>query len=176
MNDQPIALTTVVQQMIAYHYARMRQLWTSIDALTDEQFIHDDPYSTGSIRNHLVHNYSTDRRWLARVFDQPVPDRLEAVDYSDRASVRALFDILESEVLRQVGTLTVDQLQQTVKYDIKRQHSGRELVIENTRWQILLHVVNHGTDHRAQILRLLYGFGVPTFEQDYILWLWDQAE
>ncbi|MBK7915376.1 MAG: hypothetical protein IPJ94_03790 [Chloroflexi bacterium] len=27
-------------------------------------------------------------------------------------------------------------------------------------WQVLLHVANHGTDHRAQLLRLLNDLGV----------------
>ena len=43
-------------------------------------------------------------------------------------------------------------------------------------WQILLHVVNHATDHRAQTLRLLDQLGAPTFEQDFMLYLyaWDR--
>jgi uncharacterized damage-inducible protein DinB len=34
------------------------------------------------------------------------------------------------------------------------------------------HVVNHGTDHRAQVLRILYELGAPTFEQDIMEYLW----
>jgi uncharacterized damage-inducible protein DinB len=40
-------------------------------------------------------------------------------------------------------------------------------------WQVLLHVVNHGTDHRAQILRLLNDLGVKTGHQDYIFYVYD---
>ena len=40
-------------------------------------------------------------------------------------------------------------------------------------WQVLLHVVNHGTDHRAQILRLLNDLGVKTESQDYIFYVYD---
>ncbi|MBK6794482.1 MAG: hypothetical protein IPG80_18510 [Anaerolineales bacterium] len=35
-------------------------------------------------------------------------------------------------------------------------------------WQVLLHVVNHATDHRAQLLRALHDLGVDTKSQDYI--------
>ena len=35
-------------------------------------------------------------------------------------------------------------------------------------WQVLLQVVNHGTDHRAQILRALSDLGVETRSQDYV--------
>jgi len=40
-------------------------------------------------------------------------------------------------------------------------------------WQVLLDVVNHGTDHRAQILRLLNDLGVETTSQDYIFYVYD---
>jgi uncharacterized damage-inducible protein DinB len=40
-------------------------------------------------------------------------------------------------------------------------------------WQVLLHVVNHGTDHRAQLLRLLNDLGVETTSQDYVFYMYD---
>jgi uncharacterized damage-inducible protein DinB len=40
-------------------------------------------------------------------------------------------------------------------------------------WQVLLHVVNHGTDHRAQTLRLLNDLGIKTVSQDYIFYAYD---
>lgn len=40
-------------------------------------------------------------------------------------------------------------------------------------WQVLLHVVNHGTDHRAQILRLINDLRVRTAPQDYVFYVYD---
>ena len=40
-------------------------------------------------------------------------------------------------------------------------------------WQVLLHVANHGTDHRAQLLRSLNDLGVRTESQDYIFFAYD---
>jgi uncharacterized damage-inducible protein DinB len=40
-------------------------------------------------------------------------------------------------------------------------------------WQVLLHVANHGTDHRAQLLRFLKDLGVETTSQDYIFYVYD---
>jgi uncharacterized damage-inducible protein DinB len=38
-------------------------------------------------------------------------------------------------------------------------------------WQVLLHVANHGTDHRAQLLRQLHDLGIETTSQDYIFYI-----
>ena len=40
-------------------------------------------------------------------------------------------------------------------------------------WQVLVHVVNHGTDHRAQLLRTLNDLGVKTVSQDYVFYVYD---
>jgi uncharacterized damage-inducible protein DinB len=40
-------------------------------------------------------------------------------------------------------------------------------------WQVLIHVINHGTDHRAQILRILHDLGVKTTSQDYVFYVYD---
>jgi uncharacterized damage-inducible protein DinB len=52
---------------------------------------------------------------------------------------------------------------------IKEPEEDQDLCV----WQVLLHVVNHGTDHRAQLLRLLNDLGVETSSQDYIFYVYD---
>jgi uncharacterized damage-inducible protein DinB len=42
--------------------------------------------------------------------------------------------------------------------------------------RVLLHVGNHGTDHRAQTLRLLNDLGVKTVSQDYIFYVYDHPQ
>ena len=52
---------------------------------------------------------------------------------------------------------------------IEEPEEDKDLIV----WQVLLHVANHGTDHRAQILRLLNDLGVKTTSQDYIFYVYD---
>ncbi|HBY98528.1 MAG TPA: hypothetical protein DEP84_32055 [Chloroflexi bacterium] len=40
-------------------------------------------------------------------------------------------------------------------------------------WQVLLHVANHSTDHRAQLLQLLNDLGAKTPSQDYIFYVYE---
>jgi hypothetical protein len=37
-------------------------------------------------------------------------------------------------------------------------------------------MINHGTDHRATVLQKLHDLGAPTFDQDLIIWLWEQEK
>ncbi len=43
------------------------------------------------------------------------------------------------------------------------------------RWRIIAHVINYGTDHRAQMLALLWQLGAPTVEQDFPIYFWSNA-
>ena len=47
---------------------------------------------------------------------------------------------------------------------IKEPEEDKDLIV----WQVLLHVANHGTDHRAKLIRVLNDLGIKTTSQDYI--------
>ena len=51
---------------------------------------------------------------------------------------------------------------------IEEPEEDRDLIV----WQVLLHVANHATDHRAQLLRVLHDLGVETTYQDYIFYVY----
>lgn len=82
--------------------------------------------------------------------------------------MRGRWDAIEDDIRAYVYTLDEAANERVVEYDIP--HRGG--VKHSAVWQILAHVVNHGTDHRAQVLRLLHDFGAPTFEQDFMNYLW----
>ncbi len=159
----------LIQELYAYNYAAHRRLWDSIRQLTDAQFIEEVPYSIGSVRNHMVHLNSVDERWIARVKGGELPPRTYPTDYTTIAEVYAKYEAVEADILATIANLTPADLRRELAYDVRRHDTPRR----NTVAQILVHVVNHGTDHRAQILPILHRLGVPTFEQDYMLYLWD---
>ncbi len=160
-----------LRRLFAYHFTLHRRLWECIDHLTDEQFVAPVNYSIGSVRNHMVHLASVEQRWLARVAGTPLPDRLDHNDYPTRAAARAKWDEVEAHFKAFLNGLTDADLHRPVTFPISR----RAEPVTNAVWEILLHVVNHGTDHRAQVLPILHRAGAPTLEQDFMLYLWDQA-
>lgn len=150
----------VVRAMLDYNYTQHRRVWDSINALADEQFTQHVPYSHGSIRDHMVHLAATDSRWLRGLQGQPDARsfRLNPDDYPTRDSVRALCDGAAADVMAYINTLD----EAAALY----QPPGMPMTV----WQTLLHLANHGTDHRAQVLRALHDFGAPTFDQDLVFY------
>ncbi|MBI5670061.1 MAG: DinB family protein [Chloroflexi bacterium] len=146
----------VVCAMMDYNYTLHRRVWDSINTLTEEQFVQHVPYSHGSIRDHMVHLAATDTRWLRGLQGQPDARsfRLNPDDYPNRATTRSLCESVADEVMAYVNTLDEVAVQ------------CRPQGLPMTVWQTLLHLANHGTDHRSQVLRALHDFGAPTFDQD----------
>ncbi len=148
----------VIRTMIDYNYAAHRRLWVSIMALDDAQFTAAVPYSHGSIRDQVIHLCSVDASWLRGLREDPDARgfRYDPASYPTRESARALFESTATEVIAYVATLD----------DGKLQVKGKGMPV--AVWQVLLHIVNHGTDHRAQILRAVHDLGGPTFGQDLL--------
>lgn len=161
--------TDYIRTIFEYNAWAHRQVWDCIMQLSEDQFVQDLDYSIGSIRNQVVHVMSVDRRWFARVAGTEASPRLNAEDFPTRAAVRAQWDEIEAQNRAIVLSLNDEALDRIITYDLP--HRGG--LKNDTVWQIIAHVVNHGTDHRAQILAMLHHLGAPTIEQDMMGYLWD---
>lgn len=152
----------LIKTFTAYHLEMIDRVWDSIGHITEEQFHADDPYSRGSIRNLMVHLANTDSNWLAGLKNIPEsedPPRRKYEDFPDRTRAREFWNQTAKELADYVDTLSLAELNEN------------PVDIPHPRWQILLHVINHGTDHCSTVLQRLHELGAPTFEQDFIYWL-----
>lgn len=161
-----------IQTMFDYHFGRQREVWASIMTLSDEQFVQEIPYSWGSVRNHMVHLVDDDAHWIAFVEGRDRPLVLRPEGLATRAAVRRKYDAIEAYVLNFVQHLDESALQREYTWNPPLAPGPQRI----TAWQILLHMVNHGTDHRAQILRALHDLGAPTFDQDLMSYLWQTGK
>ncbi len=145
-----------------YHYRRFRKIWDSIMSLSEAQFVQNIPYSIGSLRNHMVHVIDDDLGWISLLEGQDRPQQLHPEDFLTRADVRAKYDTVETYVLNFIHAIDETMLHQEFVWNAPMTSTPQRVI----GWQVLLHVVNHGTDHRAQVLRVLHDLGAPTFDQD----------
>jgi uncharacterized damage-inducible protein DinB len=150
-----------------YHFHENRKLWDSyITSLSHEQFTHTLNYSHGSVRDQIVHIISADDTWFSQLRNIPDSTSFPPVSSDDRDLIRAQADKVEQMMRDYLRDLRDDMLVTKPFPDHEEDH-----VL--TLWQVLLHVVNHGTDHRAQLLRQLNDMGVKTEYQDYIFYTYD---
>jgi len=94
---------------------------------------------------------------------EPIP----ASDIDDRDIIRAYWDDVEQKI----RVYLVEDLYDDMLFSkpITEPDEDKDLIA----WQVLIHVANHATDHRAQLLRVLHDLGVETKSQDYIFYIFD---
>lgn len=146
----------MLNALFGFNQVMNERLWAIImEHLTDEQFAQPDDYSHGSIRNQLVHIANAQYNWLRGLLNVPDLPELDADDYSTREAARIVCQQADQVILNHVRDLSAA--------DLERIPGGWDQPV----WAGLLQTSHHGTDHRAQILRTLYDFGAPTFEQNF---------
>ena len=143
-----------------YNYWAHRKLWDCIQTITDDDFVKPVPYSIGSVHSQVVHVMWAEEVWYERVHGGIRPT-FTAQDYPTRASIRHKWDQIEANWRVYLGNLTETELNRQIDVTPITGASYSLSVLE-----MLLHAVNHGTNHRAQILQIIHGYGGETFEQD----------
>ena len=152
----------LIRDFFEYHFTINRKIWDEcITKLTSEQLLQDVDYGVGSIRNQVVHMMSVDDAWFHDVIGKEFVAHMDPEDYPTQAIIRERWDEVEQKMRSALATLDDELLTQPFP--------GSDG--EFTYAQALLHVVNHGTDHRAQLLKMLNEHGIATFPQDYIFYI-----
>lgn len=107
-----MASLEMIRTFIEYHLAITGRVWDSIDRITEDQFVSDDAYSRGSIRNLMVHLANTDRNLLNGL--KNLPDIREEArkyeDFLDRASARTYWDAVAKDLAEYVNSLSEAEL------------------------------------------------------------------
>jgi uncharacterized damage-inducible protein DinB len=155
-----------IRQLYEYHFSENHKIWdTCISILSPAQFTQQVDYSHGSIRNQIVHLINVDNGWFCELRRVEFPEEYPPADIDDRQAIRSHWD----RVIENMRDY-LSQLRDEMLFD-------KPILLEEDKdliaWQVLLHVVNHGTDHRAQMLRILHDFGVKTASQDYIFYVYE---
>jgi uncharacterized damage-inducible protein DinB len=152
-----------------YDFAENRKIWDSAAAqLSYAQFTQHVGYSHGSVREQIVHLMVVDDAWFSELRGVAPAEPPPPADGDDRAALRARWDEIEQGMRGYLAGLRDEMLFTT---PITEPEEDKDLIV----WQVLLHVANHGTDHRAQLLRQLSDLGVKTTSQDYIFYAYGDS-
>ncbi len=143
-----------LRSLIEYNYWANARIWRAMLQVTPEQFVAKNTSSYGSLRGTLVHTLFAETLWRRRLQgEHPTADSLPRE--ADFATPQALYAAwLEDEKAMRAfaAGLTDEFVQAAVHY--KTTHNEP---FANLAWNILAHVVNHGTQHRAEAAAMLKG-------------------
>lgn len=126
--------------------------------------------SFGSLRGTLVHLVSTDWMWRQRVQDGTSPSRhIPEADLPTMQEISAFWQQEESLWKTYLAAMPADELYRMVRYT-----NTKGVQYENPLWEILLHLVNHGTQTRSEAAVALSQLGFSPGDLDFILYLRQQ--
>ena len=137
------------------------------EQVSPEQLTAPNALGWGDLRGMLTHTLNAEVGWFNFLFERGEGDPLKPEDFADVAALRAGCHA-QNEITRQCLDTLADA-------DLTRIHSrergGRRY--DFVLWQALVHVVNHGTQHRSECAALLTGLGHSPGDMDLTLFLND---
>lgn len=148
-----------------YNYWANRRILRAAEGLTTEQFVAPHDLSWGSIRDVLVHTMGAEWIWRMRCQEHRSPSSLlDPQEFPTLAALQARWTEEEAAMRTYLASLDEAALSQPLAYVST---AGRPF--SGTLWHILMHVVNHGTQHRAEVAHVLTQLGRSPGDIDMIL-------
>jgi uncharacterized damage-inducible protein DinB len=138
----------LLKTQLDYTYWASDRLLDAARPLNEDELTRDLDSSFGGVMGTLVHIFQADRIWLSRVSGAPryalgEPDETWTIDSLQSAWVDVHLGWIDW-----VGG--VSDVSQVLDY-VNLAGKANQL----TLWQVVFHVVNHGTYHRGQITTML---------------------
>ena len=143
-----------LNNLVDYNYWARDRVLDAVSALTLEQFTCDLGNSFSSVRDTVAHICDAEYIWVTRWRGgQPIGFQ-KAERIADVASARAEWMNLEAGVREFVRELGPAGVERVIEYK-----DFRVAIRSNAFWEMLQHVVNHGSYHRGQITTMLRQLG-----------------
>jgi uncharacterized damage-inducible protein DinB len=144
-----------------------RRILDAAEGLSPEQFTAPAGLDYGSLRGTLVHILSAETTWRKRCQEGISPSSPLVEDaFPTLAILRGRWMEAERAMAAFLASLTDEDLQRIIHY-----RTTKGAPYENPLWQLLLHVVNHGTQHRAEAAITLTQHGCSPGDVDLIVFL-----
>lgn len=140
--------------LLDFHYWARTRILAAVELLTPEQYTRDLKSSFPSVRDTLVHLLSAEQNWYLRWQGVTPTGMLDPTGFPDVASLRAAWDAHEEKMRRFVEDLGEAGVHRVLDY---RTLNGT--ASSSAMWEMVQHVVNHGTYHRGQITTMLRQLG-----------------
>jgi uncharacterized damage-inducible protein DinB len=153
-----------------YNYWANRRILARAEQLTPAQLAEHAPYMWDSILRTMAHVLGAEWIWRQRVQEGISPTAILDRDaFGTLAQLRQRWDEEDAAMRAYLGPLTDADLDRIVEY---KNTAGDPF--QRPLWQILAHMVNHGTQHRSEVALSLTNFGFSPGDMDIPVYLAQQ--
>jgi uncharacterized damage-inducible protein DinB len=156
------------QELYDYNFWANRRVWKLVTALDESLFDKELGGDRRSLRAQCIHILEVEYWWI-HFLHTGVVEFLDEEKLLTQADVRKTWDEVETMVRGYLAQVTPSDLARTVRPTFWQDPWSVQA------WQGLMQVLNHSTDHRAQLLDSVRELGGPTDEQDYLTYLHERA-
>lgn len=159
-----------LKSLHAYNSWATNRLFESLERLTADQLMQEMKGSHGSIHATLCHMVGAEKVWLERWQGSPQPF-LDPKSVASLAELKKLWEKAGYETAKWLGTMTDRKLGETFAMKTLTGDSFTHVF-----WQAFLHVVNHSTYHRGQVITMMRQLGHTPPATDLILFYREAAK
>ena len=155
---------------ILYQYNQWAsaKIFNAAKDVTQEQFLAPASFPYGGLRGTLLHILDTEWGWRSLFLSIDTATDLKEEDFPTVAAFESHWKEEEKAMRAYLANLTNEDMESHLRYTtdtgIKR---------DRILWHCLVHVVNHGTQHRSEAAALLTDYGHSPGDLDFTVFLND---
>ncbi len=161
--------TKDIQLLYRYNSWANARILTAASNVTQEQFVAPAEHPHNDLRHALTHTLFAEWLWRNRWMGQSQPVSFLSEDFPTFKALRSRWTEEEKVLNDFVASLSDEKLNSTFQYKTTK---GK--AFENILWQVMVHVVNHGTQHRSETAAILTELGHSPGDIDLIVFLREQ--
>jgi uncharacterized damage-inducible protein DinB len=160
MNKQDIVI------LYQYNQWANAKILNAAASLTPEQFLASASFPHGGLQGTLVHALSAEWIWRTRWEGTSPKFVLKSDEFPDFPSLRARWAEEEVRLMNFVSSVREERLNNTFDYT---NTAGKPFT--RVLWHAMVHLVNHGTQHRTEAAAMLTDFGCSPGDIDLIFFV-----
>ncbi|HJZ46224.1 MAG TPA: DinB family protein [Roseiflexaceae bacterium] len=155
-----------LQMLYAYNRWANARILEAVANISETQFLAGNQLPHGGLRGTLVHTLFAEWIWRQRWQGVASSAPWRPEDFPTFASLKTRWDEEEKNLMEFIDGLTEQRLQAEFDYISTESHPHRRVV-----WEAMLHLVNHGTQHRSEAAAILTDMGFSPGDIDLIVFL-----
>jgi uncharacterized damage-inducible protein DinB len=149
-----------------YNYWANAKILDAAEQVSNEELFAPTQDSHGSLHGTLVHTVSAEWMWRTRWQGTSPKAILRNEDFPSLAAIRARWKEEEQQMRAFLASLSEEDVHRVVQYtNLRGQTYSAPL------WQMMAHLVNHGTQHRSEAATILSTLGHSPGDIDLLVFV-----